>query len=347
MMVVFTHTVAGYSQIGGYAVNVFFALSGFLILEILFRLRLKMEQTGRSFGASLADFWLKRAARILPAYYVIGGVVVVLLIGAGSLSSIQSLAYIFYVQNIAMGVSGHWWPFGYSWTLGVEQQFYIAAAPIMLLIPSRHHASVLFATAIILLVSICGMLIFTDVSPFLIFMLPLFGFVLAGIGGYASIRRAEGHSIRIPSPVVIAIIVVIALAAPLPASFMDLHPTINIIQVAFEAFGLPALIAYIAVYQQSYLVRLLEHPLLRFLGLISYSLYLIHGYVAETLKAHWPAFNLGSRYVNLAAERASLFFVVTLISVALAWLSWRFIEMVFRRRHRKVTLVDRASGPAA
>ena len=129
--VVAYHMDLGWAQDGLLGVGVFFTLSGYLITDLLLG---QYERTG---GLQLADFWLRRARRLLPALFVMLTVVVawVTLLDRSLLSEVRGAvgASAVYVTN--------WWliaqhssyfaqfappsPLGHLWSLAVEEQFYL------------------------------------------------------------------------------------------------------------------------------------------------------------------------------------------------------------------------------
>ena len=70
LAVVAYHLELGWAQGGLLGVGVFFTLSGYLITDLLLG---QWETTGR---LHLADFWMRRARRLLPALFVLLTVVV-------------------------------------------------------------------------------------------------------------------------------------------------------------------------------------------------------------------------------------------------------------------------------
>jgi peptidoglycan/LPS O-acetylase OafA/YrhL/lysophospholipase L1-like esterase len=129
--VVAYHVDLGWAQGGLLGVGVFFTLSGYLITDLLLG---QQESTGR---LRLADFWLRRARRLLPGLLVMLAVVVawVTLLDRPLLPAVRGavIASAFYVTN--------WWliaqhssyfaqfgppsPLGHLWSLAVEEQFYL------------------------------------------------------------------------------------------------------------------------------------------------------------------------------------------------------------------------------
>ncbi|SHI26793.1 acyltransferase family protein [Desulfosporosinus lacus] len=112
-------------------VSLFFVLSGYLITNILLK---QWEQSG---GIDLKDFWLRRARRLLPAFFVMltGVMSWVMLCAPERLAALkqEALAAVFYTSNwylIFHQVSyfesfGPPSPLGHLWSLAVEEQFYL------------------------------------------------------------------------------------------------------------------------------------------------------------------------------------------------------------------------------
>ena len=132
----------GWSLPGGYiGVDVFFVLSGFLITSLL------LEEWSAKGGIAFGAFYMRRALRLLPA--------LLFLLLALSLAStllisrenarenyVASLAALFYVGNwvMALGQGRHYELMGalaHTWSLSVEEQFYLIWPPVLALILSR------------------------------------------------------------------------------------------------------------------------------------------------------------------------------------------------------------------
>ena len=119
LMVMLNHF--GYPIPAGFGVICFFVISGFLITWLLLQER---QQTGTT---SLKTFYLRRAFRIFPAFYVCWTVFVLWqVLHHRSILWGQAVASLFYVCNYYQGLNGY--PttmLSRSWSLGVEEQFYL------------------------------------------------------------------------------------------------------------------------------------------------------------------------------------------------------------------------------
>jgi peptidoglycan/LPS O-acetylase OafA/YrhL len=109
---------------GGTGVQLFFVLSGFLITGILLDYRRMQESSGcLSAGSALRTFYARRFLRILPLYY--GVIVVAAILNVGPIRTFWPW-HAGYVPNFLYAIHkpspGD--PFTHFWSLGVEEQFY-------------------------------------------------------------------------------------------------------------------------------------------------------------------------------------------------------------------------------
>ncbi len=133
LAVIASHT--GYSWFGSgfYGVDVFFVLSGFLITTLL------LEERAGTGAVSLRLFWLRRAARLLPALLAVCAVLLVVT-GLNALHPLrpvlnpypahdQLLGIVAALGYVASWVEALWHtnldPLGHTWSLSVEEWFYV------------------------------------------------------------------------------------------------------------------------------------------------------------------------------------------------------------------------------
>ena len=164
LAVIAYHLRLGWAPGGMLGVGVFFTLSGYLITDVLLG---QHEATGR---LQLADFWRRRARRLLPALSVLLVVITawVTLLDRPQLSALRG------VVLAAVGYVTNWWliaqhssyfaqfgppsPLGHLWSLAVEDQFYLVWPSLLWLglrwARGRRGTSMRLAAATLLLASL-------------------------------------------------------------------------------------------------------------------------------------------------------------------------------------------------
>jgi peptidoglycan/LPS O-acetylase OafA/YrhL len=151
---------------GPVGVTVFFVISGFLITRLL------LEERNRTGAIDLRAFYLRRTFRILPAYWAYLAVVAVLAAaGVVVAGPIAFLKAIFFTTNY---LNPGAWVVNHSWSLSVEEQFYLFW-PFLLLLLGAFKAR---KTAIALLIATPLMRVITflfipDMRPAITSMLHL------------------------------------------------------------------------------------------------------------------------------------------------------------------------------
>lgn len=136
---------------GGFGVSIFFFISGFLISRLL----LAEERTyGR---IALGRFYIRRLIRLLPPLLLMGVVAVPLLVwidpvGFSWSQLLLSFAYLGNVQKMGARLLG--WDAGYDaleplWSLAVEEHFYLLLPPVLLFVRSRTSRIILLAAILV------------------------------------------------------------------------------------------------------------------------------------------------------------------------------------------------------
>ncbi|GAB3568163.1 acyltransferase [Spirosoma luteolum] len=120
---------------GTIGVMVFFVVSGFLITRILLGNRNRIATGRTTLGDTYRNFFIRRALRIFPLYYLVITFVWLVLPQASDIDT-HPLYYYLYGYNILLHQTGNWSdvlsPF---WTLGVEEQLYLVWPWVVLLTP--------------------------------------------------------------------------------------------------------------------------------------------------------------------------------------------------------------------
>src|SRR6185312_9819605 len=318
---------------GGYiGVDVFFVISGYLISSNI------IPQI-RAGSFSLAGFYVRRIRRIFPALIVMLALTLPLawrfLFPTEMVEYAHSLlAAVFACSNTLLWSWGGYFasenelkPLLHTWSLGVEEQFYLLFPLCLLALTGlRKHAWIRTFICALATISFACAWFLTPRNPHAAFFnVGLRAWELM-IGAILSQRYVPSPRRRI-SRELAAIIGLLAIV--LPAILYTPNTTFPGLAALPPCLG-AALVIAAGENGTSLPSRLLSLPPLVFFGLISYSLYLWH----------WPVqvfYNL--RHLQTCAPgscaepmshtaQASIF----LVSVAVATLSWRFVETPFRRR---------------
>jgi peptidoglycan/LPS O-acetylase OafA/YrhL len=126
---------------GGLGVRIFFAISGFLITSLLLA---EHEARGE---ISLRRFYFRRTLRILPPYYVyLACVMVAAAAGVVTLRPGDALhAWTFTTNFNALTAA---WPVVHSWSLSIEEQFYLLWPGLLVLVGPRRARPLLLAVMV-------------------------------------------------------------------------------------------------------------------------------------------------------------------------------------------------------
>jgi peptidoglycan/LPS O-acetylase OafA/YrhL len=348
LMVVLYHAalLSGSSLLlpGGFlGVDLFFVISGYLITGLLVRER---ERSGT---ISFLRFYARRVRRILPAAIVTLLIVLPLayiLIPLASLPDTMTDGAVaaLSIANIRYAITTDYFnptqysPFLHFWSLGVEEQFYLVWPAILLVVAWRRpRAGIVAALVAIAVISFAVNVAITDNNPaFAFYMLPTRAWQLAA-GGLlalwtgaparvaARLRTACSRALTGLGWVALGVLAFDAL-------------TLNSSVVAYPGVAALAPTVAAVVLIASGAAKwgpgvLLRTPPLRFVGKISYSLYLWH----------WPILLLGGAALNgpdalsptmLGAPQVLQpvqALALAALAIPVAFASWAFVEEPFRR----------------
>ena len=124
---------AQYNWIGLSGVDVFFVISGFLITHLLVK---ELDATG---GISLRNFYFRRCFRIFPPFYAyLAAVAALWAAGVIAQDPPSFIAAGTYTFNYFPRISS--WFVAHSWSLSLEEQFYLLWPPVLLLLGKRKGA---------------------------------------------------------------------------------------------------------------------------------------------------------------------------------------------------------------
>ncbi len=325
LLVLLFHLQVHWFSLGWAGVTLFFVLSGFLITGIL------LDAKGSP--GYLRNFYARRALRIFPIYYLaLFGVVAVALVLEQKVGDLPY--YLVYAQNYLLGITNFTpdFPvaFNHSWSLAVEEQFYLLW-PLAVLWLNRRRLSILIAVLFGLgLASRTFLLLVSHNADLMDAALPSQLEPLAAGAGLAVLMRSgRGHAVVVRAGAVVA-----AVAAALLLILVYLnglsaywHPEVwatrawNLPTITLLALLFAGLVAA-AASGRTVLSPLLRLPLLRHIGRVSYGLYMYHFPVFVAVdKFLWHAFPGDPGLVGPAHPLAKI-----AITYLAALASWKLVE---------------------
>ncbi|MBI3897638.1 MAG: acyltransferase [Gammaproteobacteria bacterium] len=333
LSVVFFHFNFSFAPGGFIGVDVFFVISGYLITKLI-----SAEMDAGTY--STTKFYVRRARRIFPALFFMLAVCSLYVVSVylpneitNFNSSVAAATLFFsnihcYLNDIEqLPLLKH------TWSLSVEEQFYIGF-PLILLAIRRYlpnHVTKILMGLTLLSFAISCYLIFIHNKPAAFYLLQsrawelLVGALLA-VGAFSEIRkRATAEAL--------GVIGLISIAAgvhsyhlhdvPFPG-FMALIPGIGAALVIHSGEKWPTITS-----------RLLAIKPVRFIGLISFSLYLWHWPIEIAALYWWDPLTRMQKLGMMA------------LSFAAAVFSWYFVEEPFRRKPYRFGSVATLSTSAA
>jgi peptidoglycan/LPS O-acetylase OafA/YrhL len=314
---------------GFFGVDVFFAISGYLITTLLLR---EWERSG---GIWLRGFYMRRFLRLMPA---LAAMVFLALVAARLLNYVQplreavvSLLYVMDIYAPLMHRIGGL--FAHTWSLAVEEQFYLVWPLVLLIGLRRRWPMAWIAVGIAVAAAALTALLTGQGSPHRVsdvYRSPfthipemavgvVLAFVLASPTGRRRLRFLASTAVAFAA---VAVLLIAALKVRESERWLY-RGGFTAAAVVFAA-----LVGHVVLAPTSFASRVLALAPIEWLGRRSYGFYLWH----------YPVLRLLLKHVSGVYVHAAVGLIVTLVVTEL---SWRFIEQPFLR------LKERKFEPAA
>jgi len=304
----------GFLPNGYLGVDVFFVISGFLIIGII-------NKDFINDTYSIKDFYVRRFRRIIPLVLITG--LVALTLGTyfmlpDDLENLSQsiIATNFFSNNVLQLITTrNYWdvmneykPLMHTWSLGVEEQFYIVI-PFLFLFSSRKNNKIF---AIILVATIISALayIFYGDEPVKFYMLPMRFFEIS-IGGLAALKvrgiKSNGY---ISNLALLTLMIFLLVDSGLPG---ELETIITVI----------ATVLLIVYNDSSFKInKFLESNIAVYIGTISFSLYMWHQVILAFYR-----YSISQDFTLYSS------LLLGVIMLAVAVVSYHFVEDYFRKSH--------------
>ncbi|WOI54071.1 acyltransferase family protein [Parvularcula sp. LCG005] len=336
LVVLFHLGLTRFGQGGFIGVDVFFVISGYLITG---HLRRDMHKGWTAIG----DFYHRRALRIFPALVVVYVVCSLIELSVSFPSNVVDyrntlLSSILFVSNMFFFFTLDYFDFAahsnallHTWSLSVEEQFYIVLPLLFLIMPKSSDRKLFWFLTAILVVSLVASEWVLRIQPsasFYIMPLRAWELLAGSVLSLGYVPKLKGRWI---AEAMTAAGVLIIVASSLMLTATSPFPGLNAIPAVLGT----AMVLYANDGPRPLLGRLMSIWPAQFFGKISYSLYLWH----------WPVIVYATYFLpgHGKVDKVILF----AISIALATLSYYFVEQPFRTKKMRALPNRRTLGTSA
>jgi len=324
------YTLYFIEHLGKNGVFLFFVLSGFLITYLL------LSEKERNTSINLKKFYLRRIFRIWPLYYIIifiSFIIIPLLTFNSSLFSITPsyyllikdatnydlksfLLYFMFLPNFALKAGKIVVGATQSWSVGVEEQFYIVW-PIIVSFFNRKTMLLVFLSILIVFTVINLQFPYSQIGKF-ISVIPFEFMAIGALGGYFYSKKADKIT-QYTKNTAIYMIVLLLIAILISVPIFTLY-----IQNIILGFLFLCLII-ISINPSNKIV--LRNKYFSFLGGISYGIYMYHPLIMFLI---FPVFyKLLTFYNNIFVFNIGVFMFIPGITILVSYCSYRYIEKKF------------------
>lgn len=319
MSVIFFHIKADLLPGGFLGVDIFFVISGYLITKII----LGHEGATRSF---FPEFYERRIRRLIPPaipVVIFSFVAGLIWLSAGQLESLSKsiIAYSSFVSNWLFlaevnyfDVPAHYKPLLHTWSLSVEEQFYLLFPIIILFLKKIHMkwVSVFYWFVFISSLALSYIFMFAgnNEAAFFNSFARFWEIALGGLLACGVIPQSNSKALK--EGLTAIGLLMIAASLFLVRETMDYHGLGSLVPTVGTAMVIHA--------KSQGIAKLISLPPIRGIGLISYAMYLWH----------WPLFV----YIKFVFPSAGAihYLVAIALTILLATLSYFLIEQPIRKK---------------
>lgn len=319
-LVLYAHLLSTNDSYWGHVgVRLFFVLSGFLITRLLLDARSAMEFEARP---TLGAFYVRRALRIFPPYFAM-----LVFVWLANLEQSRSVLvwHALYISNFWYALQGDWnpWVLCHTWTLAIEEQFYLLW-PLVVLLAPRQWIGRICVGIIVFSLAYRFYWPFTGTPSVARDVLPPASMDALGAGALLAVHRTKATSwpdwIRLSWVPLAAVFIVLLYFGPFHAM-----PILDWARwIGLEVLPLVPLVMIVDLCSKGakgFAGRLLELRPVMALGRVSYGVYVYHGAVLALVVGMQPWIP-----VNVSEQGPGRFLIAGSVTLLVASISWLVFE---------------------
>ena len=323
-------------DIGWLGVKLFFVLSGFLITGILLDNKHLIETTNLAPMHIIRQFYIRRFLRIFPIYYLV--IAIAFFINIMPVRELWGWL-ISYTTNIYITINNVWMgSFSHFWSLAVEEQFYLFWPLLIIFLPNKWIPKfIILAVLVALAYRFWAYQIYRyEISPF---NFKAATFTLAsldslGMGAMVAYIWRIGSTPENLTKLLSRLVLPLGLFLYIITLILyhyNIKPSVFFTLNDFAASLIFSwLVSTAGLGFKGKAGRFMSTPSLIYLGKISYGIYVYHYFLPLIVTPLFEAFNLPIKVPGL------IYFVIsTLLTIAIASLSWYLIELPINKLKRQ------------
>lgn len=317
-------------HLGKNGVHLFFVLSGFLITYLL------LSEKQKSNRINLVKFYLRRIFRIWPLYYIIVIISFILipflanffalfadspsyyntLISQSDYGLKTILLYVFFLPNLASYEGRIIVGASQSWSVGVEEQFYIIW-PLIVSFFNKKVTAIVFGIILFVILMI-NFKFYDTILSTIVGIIPIEYMAIGSLGGYFYSEYSDIITQYTKSKFIYTLVLLLI-------GFLITIPVFRL-YIQNLALGFLFLVLILVSINQSNPLPL-RNRYLSFLGNISYGIYMYHPFVMFLL---FPVFyKVLAFYNNIFVFNIAIYICIPVLTVVISYLSFRYVEKKF------------------
>jgi len=312
---------------GGFGVDIFFIISGFLITYLLIT---EKESTGK---INLLNFYIRRSLRIWPLYFLI-------VFTAPFLAKLFNVnpapihINLLFINNFWV-INTHWWvfPTAQLWSLCIEEQFYLIWPFIIAFVPNKYLPNVFVASIIIALLYRGYVGFYDNNNWFKLYLHTLSRIDALSIGALvAYFYQKNKFTLKTSKTIVLIVFLFFIFLTSIFSIITWETPFVSMFKNTIF-LSLASFLIFQLLFNENINLAIFNSKIISYLGKISYGIYMF-GFISLTIVSDkiLPYFN---QQLNI-----SLFWILTLIlTIGIPILSFELFEKHFLKLKDKFQVI--------
>jgi peptidoglycan/LPS O-acetylase OafA/YrhL len=311
---------------GTFGVDLFFVLSGYLITRILINAKESVPPEGRI--GVIKAFYFRRALRIFPIYFLL---VFFVYVFNDQFVRDNVLYFLTYTSNFLVFKTKYWFSISHTWSLAVEEQFYLIWPWIILFSHKKHLLKIIIFCC---LLGVISSVVFQKLYGSFFFVLPLPCITALSIGSlYAYSQFDMVFNKKLISALLILLPFSIALFFVQQFGYK-----LSFIRVANSVIAVNVIIYVTNEKYNAITEFILNNKGLNYIGRMSYGIYLYHAILPHY---YYPVINYLNRSMHFSDYTMKILtypppsYIIQLILVfIISYFSYNYIEVKILRLKR-------------